>query len=154
SLPRPEAILAWGETREVAAWRGAIRTRRHWPCGERPGGVPGGASRDQAHTREALPETVPAELPEVLPEDLIGRLWALPADAGAAWRCNDRRFCIPIQEALGCRLPGAALIASLGELRAHLAAIELDRDQGWVVKAPFSASGRLRVRRRGRDLEP
>jgi hypothetical protein len=45
------------------------------------------------------------------------------------------------------------LIGSLDELRAHLAAIELDPEHGWVLKAPFSASGRLRVRRRGRVLD-
>jgi hypothetical protein len=137
-LPRPGAILPWGETVEVAGWRAAIRTRRRWPGGERPGDAPG---------------EPPGDLSGDAPRDEIARLWALPADADAAWRCNDRRFCVPIQQALGCRLPGATMIGSLDELRAHLAAVELDPDHGWVLKAPFSASGRLRVRRRGRALD-
>ena len=143
SLPRPEALLAWGETNEVAAWRAAIRTRRRWPGGEQPA--------DPAGTAVPAPPAPPA------PDDLgfdLGRLWTLPADAGAAWRCNDRRFCVPIQEALGCRLPGAAVIGSLADLRAHLASLDLDPEHGWVLKAPFSASGRLRVRGRDRDLAP
>jgi hypothetical protein len=142
SLPRPEALLAWGETSEVAAWRAAMRTRRRWPGGERPGdaaGPPGNAG--PAGNSSAA-------------DDLVARLWALPADASAAWRCNDRRFCVPVQEALGCRLPGAAVLGSLAELRAHLASLDLDPDHGWVLKAPFSASGRLRVRGRERDLGP
>ena len=139
SLPRPEALLAWGETGEVAAWRAAIRTRRRWPGGERPGERAG---------------TAPDDLGPDAPDDLVARLWVLPADAGAAWRCNDRRFCVPIQEALGCRLPGSAVIGSLDEMREHLSGLDLDPEHGWVLKAPFSASGRLRVRGRDRDLAP
>jgi hypothetical protein len=165
-LPRPEALLAWGETGEVAAWRAAIRTRRRWPGNERPPDPVGPAGlADPASSVDPAgladpgddePHRAPGDAPADLPEDLVARLWALPADAEAAWRCNDRRFCVPIQQALGCRLPGAALIGSLAELRAHLATLDLDLDpdHGWVLKAPFSASGRLRVRRRGRDLDP
>lgn len=146
-LPRPAGVLAWGETDEVAAWRAAIRTRRRWPGDEQPNEQPD-------EQPDAAPDDARDDEPHHAPEDLLSRLWALPADAEAAWRCNDRRFCVPVQEALGCRLPGAALIGSLDELRAHLAVIDLDPVHGWVLKAPFSASGRLRVRRRGRVLDP
>lgn len=146
-LPRPAGVLAWGETGEVAAWRAAIRTRRRWPGDEQPSAQPGAQP-------DAAPGNALDDEPHHAREDLLARLWALPADAEAAWRCNDRRFCVPVQEALGCRLPGAALIGSLDELRAHLAVIDLDPVHGWVLKAPFSASGRLRVRRRGRVLDP
>jgi hypothetical protein len=125
-LPRPEAILAWGETREVAARRASHH--RHEPDDEL---------------------TAPGA-------NWIDRLWTAPPDAEAAWRCNDRRFCVPIQEALGCRLPGAAIIDSLDALHSHLdrAALDLGPDQGWVLKAPFSASGRLRVRCYRRTIAP
>lgn len=117
SLPGIEAILAWGETRQVAA------------C------------------RPAVPDTAPGDAP------WPARLWSVVPDPEAAWRCNDRRFCVPLQEALGCRLPGAALLDSMDALRAHLAALALGADQAWVLKAPFSASGRLRVRRHGQALD-
>lgn len=114
-----DAILAWGETREVAAWRAAL-----------PAAGPG-----SDHV------------------DWPARLWSVIPDQDAAWRCNDRRFCVPLQEELGCRLPGAALLDSVDALRAHLVALGPGADQAWVLKAPFSASGRLRVRRRGPDLD-
>lgn len=132
-LPRttPEPItgwLAWGETHDVTARRKA---------------GPG---------RSASPERAPRgpDWPDW--PDWIDWLWSTPPDPEAAWRCNDRRFCLPLQEALGCRLPGAVLIDSVDALRAHLAAFD-PGPAGWVLKAPFSASGRLRVRRRGRDPE-
>jgi hypothetical protein len=117
--------LAWGETREVAARRTA---------GSDPGGLSG-----------------PGGLGGL---DWLDWLWSSPPDPEAAWRCNDRRFCVPVQEAIGCRLPGATLVDSLEALRAHLIALDLRPDQNWVLKAPFSASGRLRVRRRGYGLDP
>ena len=49
-------------------------------------------------------------------------------------------------------LPGAVLIDSVDALCAHIATVDLG-PSGWVLKAPFSASGRLRVRRRGRVLD-
>ncbi|HWN70390.1 MAG TPA: hypothetical protein VNM90_22270 [Haliangium sp.] len=150
SLPRPEAMLAWGETAEVATWRAAIRTGRRWPGNEHSVAAPHSAGHDGPHH---APGDAPTVVPDDATTDVTARLWALPADAEAAWRCNDRRFCVPIQEALGCRLPGSAVIDSLAGLRAHLATLDLDPDHGWVLKAPFSASGRLRVRRRGRDLD-
>jgi hypothetical protein len=131
-LPGPDAEparvagwLAWGETREVAARRTAGRDRD-------AGGAPDGIDW----------------------RDWPSWLWASPPDPEAAWRCNDRRFCVPVQEALGCRLPGATLVDSLEALRAHLTALDPRPDQNWVLKAPFSASGRLRVRRRGYGLDP
>lgn len=125
---RTASWLAWGETREVAARRTA-----------------------RARSAGSSEPTEPTE--NDWPTNWINWLWASPPDPEAAWRCNDRRFCVPVQEALGCRLPGAGLVDSLEALRAHLAALDPGPDQGWVLKAPFSASGRLRVRRRGGDLD-
>lgn len=143
------AVLAWGETRDTAALRARLRRVR----------APARAAAIPAPT----PPTPTPELPVTPPEPAWQRrLWTLAADAAAnaeaSWRVNDRRFCVPLQESLGCRLPGAALIDSLDELRQHLAELAtagaLSDDDAWVLKAPFSASGRLRVRRRGADISP
>lgn len=145
-LPGPEPVtgwLAWGETRDVTARRQASRddTAGHGRAPALPG-APGRNGEPGAPDWPGWPDW----------PDWIDWLWSTPPDPEAAWRCNDRRFCLPVQAALGCRLPGAALIDSLDALRAHLAALGPGPD-GWVLKAPFSASGRLRVRRRGRDLD-
>lgn len=130
ALPRPDAMLAWGETRAVAALRSGMP--------EFDESV-GAYTRDDSYEHDAWPE----------------RLWALHPDPDAARRCNDRRFCLALGQALGLRLPGAALLGSVDELVAHLAAGGGDagHEQSWVLKAPFSASGRLRLRRRGRVLD-
>lgn len=171
--------LAWGETREVAAARRT--TARDRDAGSSEPGRPGpGEPASPAPTAPTAPieptalngpaapteptalngPTAPTEAaalngPTDWPAKInwLDWLWASPPDPEATWRCNDRRFCVPVQEALGCRLPGAGLVDSLEALRAHLAALDPGPDQGWVLKAPFSASGRLRVRRRGGDLD-
>lgn len=130
--------LAWGETREVAARRAAGRDR-----GADDGSEPEPPGGLGASDRIGAPDET----------SWLDWLWASPPDPEAAWRCNDRRFCVPVQEALGCRLPGAVLVDSLEALRAHLTALDPRPDQNWVLKAPFSASGRLRVRRRGYGLD-
>ena len=124
ALPQPDAVLGWGETRAVAALR----------CNERED-APG----------------VPHEHDDGWP----ARLWSLHPDPVAARRCNDRRFCSALSQELGLQLPGAALLGSVEELRAHLeeGGAKAGYEQGWVLKAPFSASGRLRLRRRGQALD-
>ncbi|WP_428267046.1 hypothetical protein [Haliangium sp.] len=112
------AVLAWGETAEVAS----LRAR-----GVGSPAVPGA--------------------------DWPTRLWSLHADPGAVVRGNDRRFCFTLQARYGYLLPDAAILDSLPAVRAHLADCAIGAEQSWVLEAPFAASGRLRVRRRGRALD-
>jgi hypothetical protein len=61
--------------------------------------------------------------------------------------CNDRRFSAAISERLGIALPNLAVLGSVQQLEECIAS---EGDSGrWVLKAPFSASGRLRLRRSG-----
>lgn len=72
-----------------------------------------------------------------------------PASFDLAWgryeaaRFNHRRFDYELGEHLGSNHPGTALVGSMAELEASIG------DGAWVVKAPLSASGRFRLRRRG-----
>jgi len=85
-----------------------------------------------------------ADLPEVR---LVNGECASPV--AVAWgdmtaaRWNNRRFHFELGEALGSNHPRTRIVDSLAELEAHIA------DDDWVVKAPLSASGRFRLRRRG-----
>ncbi len=90
-----------------------------------------------------------------------------PATVGADWQAalahaprtssviaraaNDRRFALALAVERGVALPGARVIESVTELRAHLAAGGADAspDGSWVAKAVWTAAGRDRVRRRG-----
>ncbi len=64
-------------------------------------------------------------------------LWHLPtASPEVVAAVNHRGFHLQVAEELGCALPGARMVESLADL---------DRVPGpWVVKAPYSASGRSR----------
>lgn len=95
-----------------------------------------------------------ASLPEQ-PESWLARLWHLRPDPAIARRCNDRRTSFALCQALGLSLPGAALLGSVAELERHLAAGHHEHGHAgaWVLEAPFSASGRLRLRRRGAALD-
>jgi hypothetical protein len=78
-----------------------------------------------------------------------------PPPVAIARAVNDRRFALTLADQLGVALPGARVIASLDELRAHLAAGGADASPtgAWVAKAPLTAAGRDRVRRRGAELD-
>jgi hypothetical protein len=108
------ALLAWGETGDVAAARSG-------PPPARP-------------FREGAP--------------IAENLWNLPATTpGAAAKVNDKRFCQRLREKLGLALPASRIVESIPELEKHLEA-EKNRPElsgGWILKAPFSAAGRLRV---------
>ena len=79
---------------------------------------------------------------------LAERLWSIPAaSASAAATVNDKRFCQQLREKLGLALPGSRIIKNITELEEHLRDSK-DRPElsgGWVLKAPFSAAGRLRL---------
>lgn len=80
--------------------------------------------------------------------------WCLPTPA--AQRGADRRRCLAIARTLEVSLPGTVIVTSLAELREGLdriAARTATNELAWVLKAPLSASGRERVRRRGTDLD-
>lgn len=77
-------------------------------------------------------------------------LWRLTPSVASARRCNDRRFAHRLAVDLGVAPRGACLFEDIAGLERALAAD--DAPHTWVAKAPMSASGRDRVRRRGRDL--
>ncbi len=114
-------VLAWGESPAVAALR----------RGSRPSG---GTSANHGPLHEAL--------------------WSLPpAPPEVAAACHHRAFALAASEALqearpreeGWALPGARMVASVGELERHLAAGGAAAGGGrWVVKSPWSAAGRGR----------
>lgn len=81
------------------------------------------------------------------------RLWQLPTNHEAAAACNDRRFAFRLGRDNDLLLPDTQVVDSLEALDAHIASARLGPDSTWVAKAPFSASGRERMRRRGRILD-
>ncbi|MEC7923434.1 MAG: hypothetical protein VX496_08570, partial [Planctomycetota bacterium] len=103
-----------------------------------------GESRAVAALRAGSP-AAPAERPE---DPLAEKLWNLPAACPtAAAAVNDKRFCQRLREKLDLALPASQVLENLGELKAHLEN-EKNRPElsgGWVLKAPFSAAGRLRL---------
>jgi hypothetical protein len=96
------------------------------------------------------PPSPPAAAP------LAQALWRLPHPTPeAAARGNHRGFAFELAHALGCALPGARRVRSQDELKAHLARGGADAGRGaWVVKAPYGAAGRERLKRRGQELSP
>ncbi len=127
ALPREvEAILPWGAT------GAAERLRRR-------------ASTD--HVDRDAPPTYPK---------WIDVLWQVASDPQVAARVNHRVFAAELRNALGIALPGSRVVRDLDELDAHLAAGGADagHEQRWIIKAPLSASGRLRLRQQGARIEP
>lgn len=136
-------ILAWGETFAVAKLRSASAHRD--PDGQ------------DARTDE---------LPKGRTSDWPASLWRLRPAPEVARQCNDRRYAFALNHRLSRLLPGAAILDSVAELEAHLRAgghqhgrlPGSDADgpasdqRTWVLEAPFSASGRFRLRRRGAVL--
>lgn len=83
----------------------------------------------------------------------VDRLWTEIATPEAAARANDRRLSAALAGELGVALPGSRLVSSVAELEAHVAGAPLGAGEAWVAKAPLSAAGRERLRRRGRNLD-
>lgn len=123
-------VLAWGETDRVREWRSQVAT----------------VARD-----DASDNPIAMTIANRYPTPDIAR------------RCNDRRYALACNRAWGLTLPGAALLSSVEQLEQHLRAgghrygrrarhgDRLD-EPTWVLEAPFSASGRFRLRRRGAHL--
>jgi hypothetical protein len=76
--------------------------------------------------------------------------------SAAAARANHRGLALEAASSIGCALPGARLISSVADLLEHLArgGAAAGSEERWVVKAPYSAAGRLRVLGRGGKPEP
>ncbi len=81
--------------------------------------------------------------------DLVWHLPTPPPSVVAT--VHHRAFCLRVAEEIGCALPGARMVESLADLdRALRTAPPYSY---WVVKAPFSASGRSRyIERNGPTL--
>ncbi len=121
---RPSRVLAWCSSASVT---GLCK-----PCGQ----------REPALNRAVAPSSLRA----------ASLLWEIPAAAPlAAARANHRSFALESAEALGVKLEGAALLRSVSELERHLAltATGSSPSGAWVLKAPYSTSGRDRVRSQG-----
>lgn len=70
-------------------------------------------------------------------------IWCLPrAPSAKARETNDRRFYLEVAREFGCALPGSEYFTDRAELERHVAAQTHAR---FVLKAPFSASGRARL---------
>ena len=73
-------------------------------------------------------------------------LWSMPvAPATMATACNDRQLALTLGQQLGSAAPTACLVASVESIVDAASRV----DGPWVVKARFSAAGRLRVIHRG-----
>jgi hypothetical protein len=75
-------------------------------------------------------------------------LWQLPTPSPAVVAAvHHRAFHLQVAESIGCALPGARMVESLAELDG------LTLPRSWILKAPFSASGRSRyIERNGPAL--
>jgi hypothetical protein len=88
------------------------------------------------------PGTIPWDAP------LHDLLWRLPTPSPEiVARVHHRRFHLQVAAEIGCALPGARMVESLADLDRALR----DGPRSWVVKAPFSASGRSRYIERHDD---
>ena len=78
-----------------------------------------------------------------------------PPTVAVARAVNDRRFALKVATALGVALPGTRVIDSVAALRQHLVdgGAAASPTSAWVAKAPHTAAGRDRVRRRGAELD-
>jgi hypothetical protein len=80
-------------------------------------------------------------------------VWHLPvAPPAVVATVHHRSFHLRVAEELGCALPGARVVESMTELDRILAG--RTAPESWIVKAPFSASGRERYLIRKGPLLP
>lgn len=80
-------------------------------------------------------------------------VWHLPtAPPAVVAAVHHRSFHLRVAEKLGCALPGARMVESMTELDRILAT--RTAPESWIVKAPFSASGRERYLIRKGPLLP
>lgn len=80
-------------------------------------------------------------------------IWHLPVvSPDVVARVHHREFALAIAEELGCALPGARMVERFADLDRLLQ--EHGAPTSWVLKAPFSASGRSRYIEREGPLLP
>ncbi len=124
------ALLAWGETAEIAR----RRARR----------------KLTGRSDETDPVASAATFRSIHP--IADWLWSCPPPpAAAVARVNDRSFHLEVARDLGLALPGARLLGSMADLERHLSdgGAAASPSGAWVLKAPFSAAGRERLRGSG-----
>jgi len=124
---RGERVIAWGRTARIASLAESASS----PAAE-------GSAR---------PTDLPEPVPSAPPRSLRDRLLSVPPVAPeVVAQVNHRALALQVARDLGCALPGAKRIDSLDDLRLHLQAGGSAAGAGnaWVVKAPWSAAGRLR----------
>lgn len=92
----------------------------------------------------------PAEsgTPDAAPAGWIESLWDLVPDPAVVRQVNHRGFALTLSFERGTALPGARTVGDVAELERHLAGggARASRTGTWVVKAPYSAAGRERLR--------
>ncbi len=129
-LKPASALLAWGETKKTAHHR---------------------ARGEKTDPDAAADPPIPAE-PSRSIHPIADWLWSYtPAPPEAVARVNDRSFYLELAQNLGHALPGARILGSLTELEEHLSrgGAAASSSGEWVLKAPFSAAGRERLRASG-----
>jgi len=101
-----------------------------------------------ARLRRAEPD------PQPEPDDWRAALWHLRPPAEVTGRVNHRGFSLALSLERGWALPGACLVRHPAEIEQQLAAggAAAGVEGAWVVKAPFSAAGRERLRLRGSEM--
>jgi hypothetical protein len=87
--------------------------------------------------------------------DARAAVWASIPTPEASRRCNHRSFAFELAGKLGIALAGSALVRSVDELERLIArgVPSSSARSEWVAKAPLSAAGRDRVRRRSGTLD-
>ncbi len=80
------------------------------------------------------------------------RLWQLTCSSSIAAACNDRSFALSLGLPPSLELADVRIVTSMQDLDAYVAFAPLGPDQAWVAKAPWSASGREKLKRRGREV--
>ncbi len=139
SPPSASAILAWGETETIAKLRGvAVAPVEDSDPVEL--GTNASSAADRAKANPPRP-----------PQDWTKLLWSVHPSTRVARDCNHRGFAYAFARRRGLALPGAALLQSSAAVDAHIAGggAASSRSQSWVLKAPFSAAGRERIRHKG-----
>lgn len=136
---------------------GAGPATLRWAEAPPGGGTLEGKGLERVAAESASPAAAPLQLPCHAPggRRLVDLLWRSPrAPIGAALRANDRAFLLEELGAAACPLPGAFVARSLEALEEGLAGSPLLSAAGgaWILKAPFSASGRARTRGAGPEL--
>ena len=128
TLPAAARVLAWGETEDCASLRRRVAKD----------------ARSPSTSTSTSDKSVETDVGQTIAK----QLWRTKAgSAESAARVHHRGFCVEVADAMRRALPGARLVRGPDEVVAHLEAGGAATAPGekWVLKAPYSAAGRLRV---------